>query len=267
LPKRVVVLAEPESLVLPNLVARLAQLHPLVAIIEIPPPPRRVMLKRAWDAFGLAGVSSLIASEAFARVVDRVSKRRFYSLRKVAHGLDIPYHRVSGLHAPDCTDAIQQFRPDVVFTQVSRRVGPELLSLATFWNKHCSLLPSYAGVFPVFWALLDEQEQLGVTIHEMDEGFDTGTVLQQAAVPATAQTFWSAYHALYDLAAPLVDRALRGDVLSASSPPWEVEPSYRSFPGPAARGSFKAAGRRFGVPFRLHAPITQPAPETASATN
>ena len=50
--KRVVVLAEPESLMLPNSLARLAQLHPLAAIVEVPPLPARTALQRALPAFG-----------------------------------------------------------------------------------------------------------------------------------------------------------------------------------------------------------------------
>jgi methionyl-tRNA formyltransferase len=252
--KRVVVLAEPEALFLPNCVARLASLHPLAAIIEVPPPPPKVTLKRAWNAFGPAVLASIVVSEALARIVDRVSPQRFYSLRKLARRLGIPYERVSDLHGPDCFDALSRHAPDVVFTQVSRLVRPELLERATFWNKHCSLLPGYAGVFPIFWALLDGQEDLGVTVHVMDAEFDRGAILQQARLPRDGHTFFSAYHALYDEAALLVDRALRGDLLSPGSQ-LEFEHSYFSFPTPADRVAFKRAGRRFGVPFRLHPPV------------
>jgi methionyl-tRNA formyltransferase len=254
-PKRVVVLAEPESFFLPYCLARLAELHPLVAIIEVPPPPRRILLGKALQAFGPSVTASIAASGALTRIADGISPHRFYSLRKVARRLKIPYERVSGLHAPDCFDAIGHHRPDVVFTQVSRRVRPELLALATFWNKHCSLLPGYAGVLPVYWALADQQRELGVTIYEMDDEFDRGPILQRASIPAGAHTFFSAYHALYDLAAPLLDRTLRGQVLSPSDLASDVEPSYYSFPTPADRARFRRAGRRFGVPFRLHRPL------------
>lgn len=248
--KRVVVLAEPETLFLPHCVARLAELHSLVAIIEVPPRPARLVLRRAWDAFGAAAVAAIAASEVGARIVDRISPHRYYSLRKVARRLGIPYERVSGLHEQDCIDAIGRYRPDVVFTQVSRRVRPELLERATLWNKHCSLLPGYAGVLPVFWALLDRQRELGVTVHVMDEEFDRGPILDQATIAADGHTFFSAYHALYDATPRLLDGALRGRTeLPAER---AIEPSYRSFPTPRDRAAFRRAGRRVGVPFRLH---------------
>lgn len=251
--KRVVVLAEPEALFLPDCVARLAQLQPLAAIVELPSPPLRLNLRRGWSAFGPTVMFGILVSDLLAKVVDRLSPHRYYSLRKVARRLGIPYEKVSGLHAADCIEAIDRHGPDVIFAQVSSRVRPELLARATFWNKHCALLPAYAGVFPVFWALLDRQEELGVTVHEMDEEFDRGPILAQATIPADGHTFFSAYHALYDLVAPLLDRALRGQVDSARTP--LPAASYYGFPKPADRAAFRSAGLRFGAPFRLHAPV------------
>jgi folate-dependent phosphoribosylglycinamide formyltransferase PurN len=253
-PKRVVVLAEPETLFLPNFVARLAELHPLVAIVEVPGRPLRASLEKARAAFGPAGVAALGASEVAARVVDRVSPRRFYSLAKVARRLGIPHVRVPDLHGPECYEALERFRPDVVFAQVNKLVRPELLQRATFWNKHCSLLPRHAGVFPVFWALLEGDRELGVTVHVMNEEFDGGEILQQAAIPAAGQTFFGGYHALYDLAAPLLAAALRGE---GEAPDRSgVEGSYVGFPTPQDRAAFRARGARLGRPFRLHAPVS-----------
>jgi len=264
--KRVLVLAEPESLFLPNCLARLADLHPIAAVIEVPPPRLRVSLRRSRNTFGPGGTAAIAAAEALARIVDRVSPGRYYSLRKLARDLGIPHERVSGLHEADCRAAIERHRPDVVLAQVSRLIRPELLETATFWNKHCALLPSYAGVFPVFWALLEGQRELGVTIHEMDEAFDRGRILQQAAIPAEGQTFFGAYHVLHDEAATLIARALRGDVLDAPIRA-DLEPSYRSFPTASDRAAFKRRGARFGSPFRLHRPVTTRARPTLLAAS
>jgi len=250
--KRVVVLAEPESLLLPNSLARLAKRHPLVAIIEVPSPPFKKALVHALDAFGPAAMLGIAGSEVLARIVDRVSPERYYSLRKVARDFGIPYERVSGLHSADCVTAIRRHRPDVVFAQVTRRIRPELLAEATFWNKHCSLLPAYAGVFPVFWALLAREDSMGVTIHEMDEEFDRGPILQQSSIPTDGRTFFGAYHELYDEAVLLLDRALRGVLVDPSSAAHGRKGSYCGYPTRTDRAAFKRSGRHFGVPFRLH---------------
>jgi methionyl-tRNA formyltransferase len=49
-------------------------------------------------------------------------------------------------------------------------------------NLHISLLPYCRGAHPVFWSILDEKS-LGVTIHLLDEGLDTGNILFQQVTP------------------------------------------------------------------------------------
>lgn len=45
-------------------------------------------------------------------------------------------------------------------------------------NKHSALLPACRGLFPVFWALLHHLP-VGVTVHKVDSGIDTGEILYQ----------------------------------------------------------------------------------------
>jgi methionyl-tRNA formyltransferase len=46
------------------------------------------------------------------------------------------------------------------------------------FNLHTSLLPYNRGSHPVLWSVL-EQTPLGVTIHEIDRGLDTGAIVFQ----------------------------------------------------------------------------------------
>lgn len=50
-----------------------------------------------------------------------------------------------------------------------------------FVNTHPSLLPHHRGKHSSFWALM-EQAPFGVTVHEVDAGIDTGSVLAQSAI-------------------------------------------------------------------------------------
>lgn len=51
-------------------------------------------------------------------------------------------------------------------------------------NLHISLLPFCRGSHPVFWSVVEEKP-LGVTIHMLDEGLDTGNILFQQSTPMT----------------------------------------------------------------------------------
>jgi len=48
-------------------------------------------------------------------------------------------------------------------------------------NIHCSLLPWNRGADPNFWSWFDDTPR-GVTIHRIDEGIDTGEILNQEVV-------------------------------------------------------------------------------------
>lgn len=49
-------------------------------------------------------------------------------------------------------------------------------------NLHISLLPFCRGAHPVFWSIA-EGKPLGVTIHMLDAGLDTGNILFQQVTP------------------------------------------------------------------------------------
>jgi methionyl-tRNA formyltransferase len=63
-------------------------------------------------------------------------------------------------------------------------------------NVHPSLLPRYRGPAPLLWAIRNGDTEIGLTIHRMDESFDTGRIIVQAGgVPldddVTAPRLWT----------------------------------------------------------------------------
>jgi methionyl-tRNA formyltransferase len=46
-------------------------------------------------------------------------------------------------------------------------------------NVHASLLPKYRGAAPITWAVVRGEPETGITIMQMDEGMDTGAMLEQ----------------------------------------------------------------------------------------
>lgn len=49
-------------------------------------------------------------------------------------------------------------------------------------NVHASLLPKYRGAAPIQWAVIDGEEQSGVTIMKMDAGIDTGDMIAKTVI-------------------------------------------------------------------------------------
>ncbi|MGC4079455.1 MAG: methionyl-tRNA formyltransferase [Rubrivivax sp.] len=52
-------------------------------------------------------------------------------------------------------------------------------------NVHASLLPKYRGAAPITWAVVNGEPETGITLMQMDEGMDTGNMLEQFATPVT----------------------------------------------------------------------------------
>lgn len=50
-------------------------------------------------------------------------------------------------------------------------------------NVHASLLPKLRGAAPITWAIVRGEPETGVTLMQMDEGMDTGDMLQQFTTP------------------------------------------------------------------------------------
>ena len=82
-------------------------------------------------------------------------------------------------------DILRGYSPDVIIVIAFGQILPkEILELAPFGciNVHASLLPKYRGAAPIQWAVIDGEEKTGVTTMQMDEGIDTGDILQVTEV-------------------------------------------------------------------------------------
>lgn len=64
------------------------------------------------------------------------------------------------------------------------RVPAALLAVPRhgWWNLHPSLLPAYRGPDPLYWQQQASETATGITLHQMDEGLDTGPILGAATV-------------------------------------------------------------------------------------
>jgi len=95
----------------------------------------------------------------------------------------IPIYQVNRLAAGETLDTFQQWQADVACVACfPKRLPPALLSVPRwgFLNIHPSLLPHYRGPYPLFWTLRHGDQRFGVTIHFMDEHWDTGDIAAQA---------------------------------------------------------------------------------------
>ncbi|MDJ0795543.1 MAG: formyltransferase family protein [Calothrix sp. MO_167.B12] len=65
----------------------------------------------------------------------------------------------------------------------------------TCFNIHFSNLPYYKGRHPLYWATVKENLSLGITIHQINEGIDTGNIIAQKLCP---YYFWENNDHIYN---------------------------------------------------------------------
>jgi methionyl-tRNA formyltransferase len=50
------------------------------------------------------------------------------------------------------------------------------------FNLHASLLPKYRGAAPIHWAIINGEQQTGVTTFFINEQIDTGEIIAQKSL-------------------------------------------------------------------------------------
>lgn len=81
---------------------------------------------------------------------------------------------------------IKSLEPDIAVVCSYGKLFPkEFLNVTKdgFINVHPSLLPKYRGANPYSHVLLNDEKETGVTLHFMDEHFDTGDIILQQKAP------------------------------------------------------------------------------------
>lgn len=102
----------------------------------------------------------------------------------LAHGLAV--YQPKRVREPECVAYLKSFAPDmIVVVAFGQILSREILELPKYCcvNVHASLLPKYRGAAPIQWAVIQGERVTGVTTMRMDEGIDTGDMIDTIEVP------------------------------------------------------------------------------------
>lgn len=106
-------------------------------------------------------------------------------VKRYASSIDLPVLQPEKLKDETFLNELSAFNPDIQIV-VAFRMLPEIVwampSLGTF-NLHGSLLPNYRGAAPLNWAIINGDEQSGVTTFMLQHEIDTGNILFHESIP------------------------------------------------------------------------------------
>jgi methionyl-tRNA formyltransferase len=114
--------------------------------------------------------------------------------------------------SPEVYRFVMDAKPDLLWiTDFRYLISREMITLAGLGavNLHPSLLPAYRGRAPLNWAILNGERLLGLTAHFVDEGMDTGDVIEQVSYEiCDEQDVADCLNILYPLYAGVTEKVL-----------------------------------------------------------
>ena len=101
----------------------------------------------------------------------------------LAHGIEV--YQPKKIREAECVEYLRGYQPDMIIVAAFGQILPkEILEMPRYGcvNVHASLLPNYRGAAPIQWAVINGDSVSGVTTMRMDEGLDTGDIIEKAEV-------------------------------------------------------------------------------------
>jgi len=91
---------------------------------------------------------------------------------------------------------LKELQADLFVVVAFRMLPKEVWKMPTFGtiNLHASLLPNYRGAAPINWAIINGDEETGVTTFFIDEAIDSGKIIAQEKVKISSNTNAGALH-------------------------------------------------------------------------
>lgn len=119
---------------------------------------------------------------AFTREDKPVGRKQIMTappVKELALQHNIPVYQPKTLKG-EYSDVIADLKPDMIVVVAYGRILPKaVIDVPQFGclNLHVSLLPKYRGAAPIQWSLINGDRQTGVTVMHIDEGLDTGDII------------------------------------------------------------------------------------------
>lgn len=93
---------------------------------------------------------------------------------------NLPLFQPKSVRKPEVIEHFRNLKPDLIVVVAYGRILPiDLLKIPPHGcvNVHASLLPKYRGAAPINWAIINCEEETGVTTQQVVEELDAGDIL------------------------------------------------------------------------------------------
>jgi len=168
------------------------------------------------DTYGVPEILARVPSGCVVGVIAAEIRPQYHEeLKNQADGIGVPLLIQPRANSPDYPaffyDLTKLFPDSLICHSYSMLIRGDVLSLVggRAFNAHMALLPRNRGPNPIQWALIHGDKKTGVTLHVMDDGFDSGSIVDQESVDILNTDTWLTLLSRLRVAANrLLDRAM-----------------------------------------------------------
>ncbi len=174
----------------------------IAAVLQEDRVDSKKLIKGRIKRLGYISVfNQLLFQTIISKILFYFSKNRIEKL-KLKYSLSstpIPEQKiinVSSVNSEECITNLKNFDADVIIVNGTRIISKKVLesTKAKFINTHVGITPFYRGVHGAYWALVaKDTNNCGVTIHEVDQGIDTGSILRQERITISKKDNFTTY--------------------------------------------------------------------------
>jgi Formyl transferase len=213
---------------------------PVTVLVETP-ESKAVFLRRRAKKIGWFQTAGQFATMMFVKLGKRFSRVREQAIIDQFHLQTMPdaRHRiiyVESINSGDAVAALKLLQPAVIFLAGCRMVARSTLSAlpCPVINYHAGINPTYRGMNGGYFARINNDEaNFGTTVHLVDAGVDTGSILYQQRIADASKDTILTYAMLMAAHSREICAQAVGDALNENLKPQSVDlPSAQWFHPP-----------------------------------
>lgn len=136
---------------------------------------------RALEGLYEAGMNIVGVFTKPDAVKGRGMKPSFSDVKKYALEKELPVYQPETFKDDACLELLRELNPEIIVVAAYGKIlPPYVIDFPKYGciNLHGSILPKYRGAAPIQRAVMNGDEETGITIQRMNYGVDTGDILR-----------------------------------------------------------------------------------------
>ncbi len=174
----------------------------IVAVIIEEKVSSKKLIKARIKRLGFFRVfNQILFQSTISKILLYSSKKRIVEIKNKYNlsSKSIPEKKVinvSSVNSSESIENLKKIKSDIIIVNGTRIITNKVLksTKTRFINTHVGITPFYRGVHGAYWALVaKDTENCGVTIHEVDQGIDTGSIIKQERIKISKNDNFATY--------------------------------------------------------------------------